>query len=306
MSLRTLLRSIDPLERRRAELIRHWIDEGLAVTSSVPVAGACYLAFTAVQNDGEWRAVVNSRQWLTQALPGLEELLPRSCPEVDIGLLFAAAEQPICPPARCLEYQIVTDVRLLHDAASLHQPLPALETAQGTLWVTHPPSDCNRSLRKALPKWVLSLPMPLAWVIGYSQLPQDSAARLAHGDVLQICECRWDVVLFRRVIGRFSPTDEGLIVNITANKPEDLPDEIPALTAVAADLPMHLEFVLHESTVSVLELSRLIDGGVMPLAQNSAYHVQVRANGQKVAEGELVQWGDCLGVELHTLHRGEA
>lgn len=306
MSLETLLRQVDPLTHRRAEFFRHGVEEVPGLTFSMPGTEGDYLSFSACLANGErWQAIMNMHHWIDLALPGLQALLPEGCSQSDILELFEAAAQPVTAPLECLAYEAITDVHPLRDLSLLGQLLPTMSTPQGALWLSHPPA-VDPSPQATAPVWAPALPMPLSWVIGYSQLPCASLGRLARGDVLQISDCRWTVVSCRRVIGEFTPTEEGLFMSISAEQPTITSDQALLEDPAVSGLPVQVEFVLHESTLSLSELKVLIDGGVMPLGENSAREVQVRANGQCVAEGELVRWEDRLGVELHTVHRGEA
>lgn len=305
MNLSSLLRKVDVLAHQRAELVRQAAEQGHAIRLHVPDADACYLSFTACHADGQWQGLVDMRQWLANALPGLERLLPRGCSKGDIQRLFQAAGRPVQPPANGLRCEVVSEVRIVHADAVPKQALPLVETAQGPLWLLSVPTLHEHV--PTLPAWADGLPIPLSWCIGSSQLSTAGLDRLARGDVLQITDCRWEVSLHRRRIGGFLITDEGLLMNATAQTPARPPDDIPAAISSPVDarlqLPMHLEFLLLETTTSLAELTTLMEGRIMPLTSDASLRVQVRANGRRVAEGELVRWEDRLGVEIHTLYR---
>jgi len=69
-----------------------------------------------------------------------------------------------------------------------------------------------------------------------------------------------------------------------------------------ARLPVELTVVLMEKTVTLAELKQIAPGEIMPLPQNSVLDVEIRANQQKFASGELIQLPDGqLGVEIRKI-----
>lgn len=68
-------------------------------------------------------------------------------------------------------------------------------------------------------------------------------------------------------------------------------------------VPVRLEFVLATHDTDLATLSQIIDGQLIPLADDAAQHIEVRANGKRVARGELVQLDEQLGVELLEIYR---
>ncbi|MNH45851.1 type III secretion system protein SpaO [compost metagenome] len=71
-----------------------------------------------------------------------------------------------------------------------------------------------------------------------------------------------------------------------------------------SELPVKLEFVLGELTLSMATLNACIEGQVLPLESTAVSNVEVRVAGKCIAVGELVQLGDRLGVELREVGRG--
>lgn len=78
------------------------------------------------------------------------------------------------------------------------------------------------------------------------------------------------------------------------------PTEIPDLLA---ELPLRLEFILQQSTVSVSQLGDLYLGQLLPLIPNAEKLIEVKANGVLIARGELVQVDGRLGVELSEIQQ---
>ncbi|MFC4727764.1 type III secretion system cytoplasmic ring protein SctQ, partial [Coralloluteibacterium thermophilus] len=73
----------------------------------------------------------------------------------------------------------------------------------------------------------------------------------------------------------------------------------PDAAAVAAALPVQLEFELGRCAMTLGELGALQPGYVFPLPLPAeGANVVVRANGREVARGEVVAVGETLGVRL--------
>jgi type III secretion protein Q len=67
---------------------------------------------------------------------------------------------------------------------------------------------------------------------------------------------------------------------------------------------VRLEFILATHDIDLATLSQIVDGQLIPLGDDAARHIEVRANGKRVARGELVQLDEQLGVELIEVYRG--
>ncbi|MHC8354904.1 FliM/FliN family flagellar motor switch protein [Pseudomonas sp. LB3P81] len=110
-------------------------------------------------------------------------------------------------------------------------------------------------------------------------------------------------LLADQCIGVFTFTEEGLHMQSTvADSNQQAGTD--ADTQVELDaLPVRLEFLLATHDIDLGTLSRIIDGQLIPLAADAARHIEVRANGKRVARGELVQLDEQLGVELLEVYR---
>lgn len=64
-------------------------------------------------------------------------------------------------------------------------------------------------------------------------------------------------------------------------------------------LPIQLEFVLHNQRLTLVELQAMYQGKILSLPADAELHVEIRANGASVGYGELVQLDGHLGVEIN-------
>ena len=73
----------------------------------------------------------------------------------------------------------------------------------------------------------------------------------------------------------------------------------PAESGFDADsLPVKLQFIAGETEVPFGELSRIVDGYVFDLRQAAQGHVEIRANGKTIGNGELVEVDGRVGVRI--------
>ncbi|MFK3816442.1 FliM/FliN family flagellar motor switch protein [Pseudomonas sp. NPDC089407] len=237
----------------------------------------------------EWVQAVAPQwsQWLYQANAGQEVLD-----------LFSAVSRPVEIAPDLLGYQRLFEFRLIQGEALQGAGLPCIKTPQGDLWVMEAPSR-HKAPSRPLQSWLQAVPLALRIVLGTSELPRWPSRPLARGDVLVIAEQTRQLFMADLCIGQFTLVKEGLHMQLTP--PDNLSSSTPC---VLSELPVKLEFVLGELTLSMATLNAFIEGQVLPLEASAVSNVEVRVGGQRIALGELVQLGDRLGVELREVGRG--
>jgi type III secretion protein Q len=291
------LRPVDLVEYERRHTVNRWCRKGSSARLRRPPATTSYIAFYAEAEHGDWQGMVDARQWLQRVLPQLQDLLPISCPEPVIAELFAALPRPLEIALDELDYSRLLDVVLVSGSQIEQAKLPCVSTVHGELWLQCLPP---RRQPRALPlyEWVRELEQSLQLVLGTSCLSVARTRRLAPGDVLFITELSQEVFLAGRCVGRFTLTEEGPRMELTAvdSATQQALDEL-------ASLPVRLEFILNESTLSLAQLNEFIEGQVLPLDTQAYRCIEVRANGRGIARGELVQLDGRLGVELNEVYR---
>ncbi len=72
------------------------------------------------------------------------------------------------------------------------------------------------------------------------------------------------------------------------------------------EVPVDVTVEVGETTVSLEEVLRFVPGHVVKLTQTVEQPVIVRVNGRPIAEGEIVDLGDTLGVRITTILDGAA
>lgn len=306
MTRLNVLRRVDPRACTARQLTQGWQAQGHEACVSAPPPDYAYVAFVAQGPRGPWRGLMGAQQWLQAVLPQLSTLLPSACADVDVLPLFQAHGQPLQIPVTELDYQSVSGLELIDGSLLQEARLPCLVTQEGPLWLLDA-LPASSAAHMSLPAWINKLPLHLSLTLGTSLLGPGQLLRLACGDVLPISERSQHVSLADRYVGRFTLNKEGFHMEVTIPPtPADQSGDGDLSTAMDAlsHLPVRLEFVLQQSTCSLAELAAFSTGQVLPLLPSAQHSVEVRANGKTVAFGELVQWDECLGVELHKVNQG--
>ncbi|MCK3838852.1 MULTISPECIES: FliM/FliN family flagellar motor switch protein [Pseudomonas] len=307
------LRHIAASEYERRYMIARWRRAGHSVELRQPHLPASYISFWAQGAHGLWQGMIEASQWLRGVWPQDSQLRAGIEHAEGIFALFGAVERPVELASQLLDYARLFELELIQGDALPRLGLPCITTAQGDLWVLSLPTQPGAPSGSLQP-WLLLLPQRLRVVLGYSVLGHAACQSLAPGDVLFIAEQTRELFLADRCIGQFIFIEEGLRMQLapldtelSATEPVDTelsPAEavVPAITV--SQLPVKLEIVLDERVLTIAELNELIEHQVLPLSLEAAGRVEVRAGGQRIATGELVQLDDRLGVELCDIYRG--
>ena len=296
------LRRVEPLAHAHAQAIHRWRRGGRdAGLGRVP--GHCgYVRFCAQGRAGDWQGLIAAHDWLYRAVPPLQSLLKVQTSLVNIVELFRALPRPLLLEDE-LHYRALADIEGLTPAQLPARELPWLETPRGRLWMLQLPSPPSASEPVAVGAWLDDLPLRLELILGSSHLSHANRKRLEEGDVLRIAERTQRCYLAERCLGIFTFTQEGLHLepSMTDANPDNPPE--PAAPIDLGTLAVRLDFLLASHETDLATLSRIVDGQLIPLAEDAAQRIEVRANGKPVALGELVQLDGQLGVQLLTVYR---
>ncbi|MGH8385620.1 MAG: FliM/FliN family flagellar motor switch protein [Pseudomonas sp.] len=295
------LRRIDPQAHAGVQAVQRWRDNHVDAGCGRPGGPSGYLRFRASGEGGEWRGVIDAQNWLHESLPGVQSLLAVECSLVSIAELFRAVPQPLLMKVDDLQYQQILDVDCLACEQLPPQDLPWLDTAQGRVWLTQLPPARAACTTLADHSWLSDLPLRLELKLGSSRWRCAHGLRLDVGDVLRIIQPSQTCCLGPRCLGVFTFTEQGL--HMQSSEVDDQPQSTEKTEVDLGALPVRLEFVLATHEINLASLSQIIDGQLIPLADDAAINIEVRANGKAVARGELVQLDEQLGVELLEVYR---
>lgn len=298
MTSTLLLRRVAPLDYERRHAAARWQCDGHLVRLSQPLPQTRYITFWAQGIQGLWQGMIGAREWLQAVSPQWSQWLHQEGADQEILELFSAVSRPIEVAPDLLDYQRLFEFELIQGEALQGACLPCIRTPQSDLWVMDGPSQRKQPPRP-LQAWLQAVPQVLRVVLGSSELGRLPHRQLAKGDVLVIAEQTRQLFMADRCVGQFTFVKEGLHMQLTP------PDNLsPSTPCALSELPVKLEFVLGELTLSMAQLNEFIERQVLPLESTAASNVEVRVGGQCIAVGELVQLGECLGVELREVGRG--
>lgn len=297
------LRRVDAQTHAREQAVQRWRCAGAGAGLGRPQRQSGYLRFCAQGDGGGWRGLIVARDWLHHSIPQLPSLLAVECPVASIAGLFRAVPEPLPVGVEELHYRELADVELVDQAELPNHDVPWLDTPRGRVWLTQLPATRIASAPLGAGSWLSDLPLCLELMLGVSHLRHASRIRLSEGDVLRITQRTQQCRLADRYLGVFTFTEEGLHMQSTVadDNQQNTPD--PGADVDLGSLPVRLEFVLSIHEIDLATLSQIIDGQLIPLADDAAWHIEIRANGKRVARGELVQLDEQLGVELLEVYR---
>ena len=298
------LRRVDAKAQAVAQWVQRWQRAGQGAGLGRPDHQPGYLRFRAQVDEGDWHGLVAARDWLHHALPSLQSLLTVECSLATIAGLFQAVQRPLLLDVQGLHDRALCDIECLVPAQLPSRDLPWLDTPRGRVWLTQlPPTGSSARGSVSATTWLSDLPLRLTLMLGSSVLSPASRIRLNEGDVLRIIQRTQHCWLADLCLGVFTLTEGGLQMqtNVVEGNETNAPQPRQALDQ--GTLPVRLEFVLATHDTDLATLSQIIDGQLIPLADDAARHIEVRANGKPVARGELVQLDDQLGVELLEIYR---
>ncbi|AZC38202.1 FliM/FliN family flagellar motor switch protein [Pseudomonas chlororaphis] len=298
MTSTLLLRRVAPFDYERRHAVARWQRDGHPVRLGQPSPQTRYITFWAQGGHGLWQGMVGAREWLQTVCLQWSQWLHQEDADQEILALFSAVSRPVEIAPDLLDYQRLFGFGLIPGESLQGVCLPCISTPQSELWVMEGPSQ-RKPPPRPLQSWSQAVSQVLRIVLGSSELDRLPHRQLAKGDVLVIAEQTRQLFMADRCVGQFTFVKEGLHMQLT---PPDNPS--PSVPGVLSELPVKLEFVLGEVTLSMAQLNEFIERQVLPLESTAASNVEVRAGGKCIAVGELVQLGDRLGVELREVGRG--
>ena len=179
------------------------------------------------------------------------------------------------------------------DAAGLSYAAPLLKNARR---VSAEPSA----------SWIDALPIPLRLEAGSTVLARSELAEAQVGDLVLLDECflspEGEMSILVAPGAAFRARLDGSTFTVTqplgavmAETPN------PAAGSAADRIPVRLTFDLGERSMTVAELRELKPGYTFDLGRDLRRAVSIRAQGQVIGEGELVEIDGTLGVAITTL-----
>jgi len=267
-----------------------------------------YLRFAGRFDDqSEIGGYIDLTTWMNAVLPAVkgidwlsvdDNLLPSLIADHPLNLILDTQHSPFA------ELRIVDYVR---DTALLTS-LPSLAASPGAVLIDHvsigdvagfPGLNANPTLS-----------IPLSFVLGYSVLPVRALETVGVGDVMLVEHATGYVQSHHKRLFKFELNQESVMIGESLlNEESTASDTSKAFKSASANseeginaLPIELSFVLFDKTVTLGELKALNPGEIMALPPDQLMDVEIRANQQRFASGELVQLPNGqFGVEIHKI-----
>ncbi|MCD6027538.1 MAG: hypothetical protein K0R08_2057 [Solimicrobium sp.] len=148
------------------------------------------------------------------------------------------------------------------------------------------------------------IPIPLTFSLGYSALPLHALSTIEVGDVLLIEHIKGRVSSNGKTLFTSELNHETIMI-LERTENETLAPETSqateSLTGINA-LPIELSIVLMEKIVPLNQFKAITPGEIIELPEGAILDVEIRANQQCFARGELIQLTNGqLGVEIRSL-----
>ena len=265
-----------------------------------------YLYFNGIFNDqSEIKGYVDLGSWLTTVMPEVEGIDWLSVDEKLLPSLISSH-----PLAITLndQHTAFTELRIIDCVKEIShlKALLSLGSNVGPVLIEKIfPGNVHHFLNLNAHS---NLSVPLIFCLGSSFLSVAALRTIEVGDVLLIERTTNHVHSHNKELFQFELNQESIMIVANANaSAEDIPENEPTVCGLEGGvgidtLPVELCFVLLQKTVTLGELKAMIPGEKLPLPPDQLLDVDIRANQQRFARGELVQLSNGqLAVEIHKI-----
>jgi len=315
MTFLTALRSVD--YQLPGSTQARLIYQGYAPIEPRTPLDSMHLRFFADFVDGsKMIGYVDKATWLNQAVPALqgidwfsldESLLPSLIAAHPFQLEFSQQHATV---SQCRIIETFKDVERL-------STLPRLITTAGPVIVeSFSLAVSNGSDDSILESDLLmKLPIPVIIELGQSVLPLESITKINAGDILLIEKMTKRLSSHNRTLFKIELGQESIMIEEHSDEARNV--EVTGLSGLSGpadgvepteskhdfrNLPVELSVILFEKILTLSELKALTPGEVLKLPADVMMNVEIRANQQRIACGELIQLTNGqLGVEIRTV-----
>lgn len=279
--------------------------------------GAGLLRFEWRFGGGRLQALRSTDDWARQHLPELPGLAWSAIDADTAAALFnrsaalgafGIAQLDAAAPRFCQRLQ----APVMGAANAADTGLPCLATDAGPLWIEQLQLDAAPlSPAESL---AADLPLAVTLQLGSCSLPAGRLQRLSAGDVVLLdtamgiarrgahrlfsFHLQPDSLLVNDIFDDFADTTAGADAAHLAVTAAASDGAAPAATLDLAALPVRLQVLLGELPLTLAELGALRAGSSLALPAHAQCQVRLQVEGHCVAQGELVQVGDGLGIQI--------
>jgi type III secretion protein Q len=261
-------------------------------------AKAC-LRFSLHAGSQSMACLIDANEWAAIRMPGVCGFDWSALDKRSGELIFGSAKRPLDFADNTLDYEygVFQGVEFPVEDSTF----PVVPSREGMVLLAG-----DNVLLPAEPRR-MSLPgalaLELTMSLGTARLTRRSLDRLRPNDVLLIPQGPFIARISDKQLFLFSIHAEHIIVDhILANDAADesmLADASSPPAVALASLPIDIQVVLCRSRQTLEQLATMVPGTTFPLAADAHLQVELTVNGQTVAQGELVQVGEGLGVQIN-------
>lgn len=292
------LRRLDELQCRQQNTCTRLQQAGLNVRLTEADAHQRYLHLQVESGTAAFDAYLQVDAWFSRQFPDLA------------GLAWAAADDDLLLDLLRVELPRLSwpqgwlagaGIRVM-DFSSPVGRLISLQTDQGEVLC---PSLPEGLLPEApLATWLQRLPLKTTVSLGAQSMGFDQFSRIETGDVLMLLSQKLQLICNGRALFCYSLQQEHLMLEQALPVAESEPVAPNVLPLSYGQIPLNIEFVLQDLTLSLDQLNSMAPGQLISLNPDAERNVQLRANGILIARGELVELNQQLGVEITQLVLG--
>ncbi len=298
-ALRQLSEQKFHLHEIQSQLLQH----GYKPVRTSTVDGQRYLRFYGeFKNQALVQGLIELSTWGNSALPQLTGIDWLSVDARVLPPLFS--EQGFNPQItnRDTSFSQTQALELVSLSNSTY-PLMSLDTDYGLVLI-----ESYKSLAKSqtLPvnERMGKIPVPLTFSLGKSILPFHVFSSMEIGDVLLIEIISGHISSYGKILFQFQFEQEYIMLS-----PATETNEVPATTDTENteslsglnSLPIELSIILMRKLIPLTELTSYHPGDIVKISADNLLNIEVRANNQCIARGELIQLSTGqLGVEIQS------
>lgn len=302
------LRALNKTQQRISQLKRHLRYLGYDVSESLPPPMA---VLNTAQTASGAQILVDLRAWCYREMEDLCGFANGYLSIDDIRHLYHYSDSSMdIFSGTPLQERLFVGDEVPADQLQNHAAMLSVNTSWGPVWISAIDDDFIKHVKRECYRFTpLYIPLPVSLVIGESHISCRYLRRARVGDVLLIEKILNVLKTGSYRLGKYNYYEENAVIEELYEYPateHDLHEEyLSERNDKPADItrvPVRLEFVIHEKTMTFGDLSQWSECDVLPVNE-AERGVLIKANGVIIGKGELVDLNGRIAVEIQELNR---
>ncbi|EHG5995780.1 TPA: FliM/FliN family flagellar motor switch protein [Escherichia fergusonii] len=293
------LRKVNEAEYLLNRAIGIWRTRGIDVNKGILDVGA---KWTSVRDaNHRWKGWIQTRELIATAEVCTGDLA--LTPEVEaliIEWMNQTGSLPGLHVDELTESKLIFGDRqdlLLNDVDQMVR----IQTPIFTLWLEHLNIKLESpgvDIINAGMKWRVD------FVLGQTVIRTETLSKTGNSDLLLIKDVRSYAACFNQKLFLWSyPEGKMTSINDEFNSINEYEEDILSATGdeitELRNIPVKLEFILHSDILTLAGLEGIYSGQMYSFPDSVEKRIEIRANGKRIGEGELVDYDGMLAVEVH-------